>query len=772
MSPIKDGRNNGDQSNTTFTLVVVGLLTLVAMLVFQWLKRLIYPGITIWESNLVTVFFGAVVAVVATYLGLSKYRALYQQLLIEINERWETERKLRKSYDELELRVLERTADIATANKELSSEIAERLQIENELRKEKDFTATIIQNSPTFFVAINAAGRTIMMNKLMLQDLGYTMEEVTGLDYLSVFVPEGDREALSDIFKRVLASNDSVTYENRVLAQDGREFLIEWHGNRVVKPDGQADFIFFVGIDITARRAAEQAARESEEQNRLIIESSPIGIRIAREGYFAYVNPALVKMLGYTRGEEIIGLPVEAMYVPEDREMFRQRQIDRQAGRFIPPSYEVGWVKKDGDRLDTVIWSTIIDHRGAPAVLSFVVDVSLEKALKTQLVQAQKMKAIGTLAGGIAHDFNNILGAIFGYTEMALDDAREGRVNPEDLEEVIKACDRARDLIRQILTFSRQADQERKPLRIGLIIKEALKLLRASLPATIDIQGEIGATEAVVEADPTQIHQVLMNLCTNSAQAMPTGGILKVNLDEVYLGQSEAALYPDLSPGSYLELTVSDSGEGVDSGILDRIFEPFFSTKKKEGGTGMGLAVVHGIVKSHGGMVKAKSEVGLGTTFAVLLPTVDKPAEVVADADSVTPIGSESILFVDDENELVKIGKQVLERLGYRVEAVCSSLDAMDLFRAHPDSFDLVITDQTMPHMTGAELIAEMIQIRPDLPIILCTGFSSLITPEKARAIGVREYILKPLKKQELAEAIRRALGPKPTYPEFDESIN
>ncbi|MBW1740158.1 MAG: response regulator [Deltaproteobacteria bacterium] len=381
--------------------------------------------------------------------------------------------------------------------------------------------------------------------------------------------------------------------------------------------------------------------------------------------------------------------------------------------------------------------------------------------LQAQLQQAQKMEAMGTLAGGIAHDFNNILFAILGFAEMTRDDMPEGSLARANLEEVITAAKRARDLVQQMLTFSRQVDQERKPLQIHLIVKEVLKLLRASLPTTIEIRQNIQSQSSTILADPTQIHQVMMNLCTNAYYAMrERGGVLEVSLSEIDVDLDAEALpqHLDMKPGPYVKLTVSDTGPGMEPAVLERIFDPYFTTKGLGEGTGMGLAVVHGIVKGHGGGITVHSKLGQGTTFHVYLPRFESAVAPEARTAEPIPKGKEHILFVDDEEQLVRMAHQALKRLGYEVTVRTSSVEALEAFRAQPDKFDIVITDQTMPNMTGIGLAKELLRIRPDIPIILCTGFSEAITPERAKAMGIREFIMKPIVTSDIAKSIRRVL--------------
>ena len=373
--------------------------------------------------------------------------------------------------------------------------------------------------------------------------------------------------------------------------------------------------------------------------------------------------------------------------------------------------------------------------------------------------QAQKMEAIGVLAGGIAHDFNNILSAILGYTDLALREVTPSGPAAQCLQEVLTAGRRAQSLVLQILTFSRASEPERVPVQLRLIVKEALKLLRASLPTTIDIRQDIDHDDGTVLADPTQMHQVLMNLCANAEYAMrDTGGVLEVRLDTVELDTSAVAYHAELAPGSYVRLTIGDTGHGILPEVASRVFEPFFTTKGVGQGTDMGLAVVHGIVTSHGGAIRLQSTPGQGTTCEVYLPRLDMVVDDTTSRDDSLPLGKGVILFIDDEEAIVRVAQRMLERLGYQAVLCTSSLAALETFRQAPQHFDLVITDQTMPHLTGEALAYELRRLRPDIPIILCTGFSHTIDAEKAQAQGIDVFLMKPLVARDLGLAIQHVL--------------
>jgi signal transduction histidine kinase/ActR/RegA family two-component response regulator len=377
------------------------------------------------------------------------------------------------------------------------------------------------------------------------------------------------------------------------------------------------------------------------------------------------------------------------------------------------------------------------------------------------LRQSHKMESIGTLAGGFAHEFNNILGIILINTEVAMDDVPELNQAKYNLEEIRTASLRAKDVVRQLLSFARKTKLEKKPINIIPTVQESLKLLRSSIPTSIEIRQDIQAKDDTIMADPTQIHQIVMNLCTNASHAMETRGTIEVKIENIVLDEDSAALYTDMTPDNYVQVTVSDTGQGIAPEAIDLIFDPYFTTKEVGKGTGMGLSVVHGIVKSHGGAILVESELGKGTTFSVLFPVIEKQADSEIETDEELPTGNERILFVDDEESMVSVGRNKLERLGYKIETRTSPIEALELFRANPDQFDLVITDMTMPKLTGDHLAEEILKIRPDMPTILCTGFSEKIDGEKAKEIGIRQYIEKPFNMLELAHLLRKVLDEK-----------
>lgn len=516
-----------------------------------------------------------------------------------------------------------------------------------------------------------------------------------------------------------------------------------------------------------ARLEAEISEHMQAEKERMrlvtAIEQSAEGIFTADTNWIIqYANPAFERMTGYDKSE-LIGQHTRLLKSDKhDRDFYAKIRNSLAAGKVWSGRHTSK--RKDGSYYEVEATASPV-RESTGEIINYVGihrDITHEVKLEGELRQAQKMEAIGTLAGGIAHDFNNILAAIVGYTEMA-----HSRTPPEspvrrNLEQVLKASHRATDLVKQILAFSRQREQERRPLQIGSIVKEALKLLRSSLPTTIEIRYSLTGDreQGAVFADPTQIHQVLMNLCTNAAHAMrATGGLLNVTVAEIVIPAAPAAHPLDLQPGPYVRLTVSDTGHGMEAAVMERIFEPYFTTKEVGEGTGLGLAVVQGIVKSHGGAITVQSEPGRGTTFEVLLPRIELELTQRMEAAELLPTGSERILFVDDEEVMVELGKDMLEPLGYRVTGRTNSFDALETFRKQPDAFDLVITDMTMPGLTGRELARELMAVRPEIPVILCTGFSELIDEQQAQTAGIRAFVMKPYVIAGMARTIRQVLA-------------
>jgi len=589
----------------------------------------------------------------------------------------------------------------------------------------------------TMFIWILAHAEMIGFTTFQLDNPYMVALEATGMFILAAILLTLTTTGLSTALQRARRGEQSLKESNRALQNNLAEL---------------------------AQR--EEELRESEERFRVLFEHAPDPFFLIKsDGALVRGNKAGEKVTGYKDGE-LVGknLLETGLIATKDLPKAFRFVKKSQNGKPTGPS-EFAMYQKNGGAIYAEISTHPVNIKGEKFVLGIARDITdrkkeeqERKKLEDQLQQAQKMEAIGTLAGGIAHDFNNILGAVMGYAELALHEVENKSIPDQYLREVLHAGRRAKDLVKQILTFSRQTDQERTPVLVRLIVKEVIKLLRASLPSTIEIHQNI-QSDALVMGDPTQVHQVIMNLCTNAGYAMrDQGGRLTVNLEPLELDPDFAAGHPNLKSGPYLKLTVSDTGPGIEESELDRIFEPFFTTKEKGEGTGMGLAVVHGIVTGHGGDIIVRSEPGQGTTFTVFFPAVERRIEPETRLEIPPPSGTESILFVDDELALANAAKHMLESLGYDVITRTNSSEALELFEHQPDRFDLVITDMTMPGLTGDQLAQKLMEIRGDLPVILCTGFSARINEEKALAHGIRAFVSKPVLKRRIAETIRKVL--------------
>jgi PAS domain S-box-containing protein len=530
-------------------------------------------------------------------------------------------------------------------------------------------------------------------------------------------------------------------------------------------------------LETAIQREKELVAELKNEEEILVksLNSLQQAEAIARLGYFernwqtgeGYWSHGFYKLLGYTTSSETLTHEAFLSFIHEDDRQRVTDHIQRSVADHEPMDIEFRLIHQDGTIIQVHgIADNFYDDQDRPLMTKGTFqDITDRKQaegefqnLEKRLNQAQKMESIGTLAGGIAHDFNNILSSIIGFTELSLEDVEKNSFIEDNLQEVYAAGKRAKDLVSQILTFARQSDEELRPVQVRLIAKEVAKFIRSSIPATIEIHQNI-ESEALIMGDSTQVHQILMNLCTNAAHAMEDGGgILGISLKEVVIDSDNHLKAIDLTPGKYLALTVSDTGAGIPREIIDKIFEPYFTTKGLGEGTGMGLAMVHGIVENYGGKITVESTPGQGTSFAIYLPVIKKRSEHQAYASEDLSIGTERILFVDDELPIAKMGSQVLERLGYHVTVRTSSIEAVELFCAKPDDFDLVISDVTMPNMTGDKLAIEMMKIRPDIPVILCTGYSKRISDESAAHIGIKAFAHKPIVRSELAKTVREVL--------------
>ena len=523
------------------------------------------------------------------------------------------------------------------------------------------------------------------------------------------------------------------------------------------------DGFLFNGMDVTERKAAKNALERKENLYRGLFENSGAAtILLGEDGIITMCNNEFCRLSGYSR-EEVVGKMHWASFFPqEELPRLRQYHKRRTLGLYAPQLYEIKVLTRQGEIRH--MYNRVVLVEGSKDRISSLLDITdlvrirkEKKKLETSLRQSHKMEAIGALAGGIAHDFNNILFPILGFTEMALEQTSQDDPNRENLDEILKAALRAKALVGQILTFSRQSNESLKPIRLKPVLEDVLSLIRAAVPSYIKISQHLDKDSGVVFADPNQIHQVAMNLCTNAFQAMRgSGGELKVSLGQVELDGRDGQ---GLAPGKYVRFSVSDTGHGMSQEVLEHLFEPYFTTKKEGEGTGMGLATAHGIIRKHGGAIRIFSQPGQGSRFDVLIPAALTNSEETPQTEpGLAPTGSGRVLLVDDEVQVLDLTYQMLKRLGYEVRAFASSTEALSAFRESPRAFDLVLTDMTMPDITGDKLAEEILHLRPGIPVIMCTGFSERLSREKAREIGIADYILKPVIMKHLAQAIHKAL--------------
>ena len=651
--------------------------------------------------------------------------------------------------------------------RELEEEARERKQAEVELIESKKLIAEVVENvSLMIFLKEATDLRFVIFNRAGEELVGYDRGDLIGKNDLDLFPREQaayfmakDREVLDGE-----AGMLDIPEEPILTAGKGERFL---HTRKVSirGADGATKFLLGISEDITERKQAEEKLRQSRDllsNLACLVPGVIYQYRLNPDGSsaFPWSSPGMNDIYEVTPEEvKEDATPVFGRLHPEDLEMV-SNAIQESARtldtffceyRVILPRQGLRWR-----------WSQAQPERtedGGTLWHGIISDITERKEMEGLLQKTQRMEAIGSFAGGIAHDFNNLLFPIVGMSEMLLEDLYPGSPEHESVQQIFKAGMRGSDLVKQILAFSRQTEHKMIPVRVQQTLKEVIKLTRSAIPSDIKVSQYIQSDCGLVIADPTQLHQIAMNLITNAFHAVEeTGGKISVSLKETVLEREEL---PDssLEPGNYAMMTVADTGCGIDPGDMDKIFEPYFTTKEQGKGTGLGLAVVSGIIKEHGGDIRVYSEVGKGSTFDVYLPLAVQQVEQASGKPvDIHQTGTERILLVDDEEPIVHLEKQLLERLGYKVTMRVNSLEALEAFKANPDAYDLILTDMTMPNMTGDQLARKLIAIRPDIPIIICTGFSERINKDMAKAMGIKGFLMKPVVKSEMARMVRKVL--------------
>ena len=635
------------------------------------------------------------------------------------------------------------------------TDIDERKQAEEALKQNESTLQSIFKAAPTGIGMVRNRMIT-QVNERLCEMIGYAPEELVNQNARILYPTDADYEYVGQEKYAQISARGTGTVETRWQHKNG-EIIDVLLSSTPLNIDNWSAGVTFTALDITERKKTENALRASHEMFLTVLDGIDATIYVA--DMTTYEVLFMNKYMQESFGQDFTGQICWQAFRGEDKpceHCSNDKLLDAQgkpAGVYVwqdrNPITKKWYVNYDR----AIEW---ID--GRVVRIQIATDISELKRLESQLLQSQKLEAIGNLAGGIAHDFNNILSAVIGYAELSLADVDHGSAVEKNLREILRAGVRARDLVKHILTFARRSDDELKPVKVSTVAIEVLKLLRSTLPTSIAISAQINS-DSLAMADPTQIHQIFMNLCTNAAHAMEAkGGTLTVSLSDVtFTGRDHDSALARI-PGPYLKLMIADTGVGIPEAHLDSIFEPYFTTKSQGEGTGLGLSVVHGIVKGYDGEILVESNEGQGTVFTIFLPITGGTSADAPPLSLRLAQGHERVLFVDDELPICELGAQVLTRLGYEVTARTSSVEALALFRAKPDEFDIVVTDMTMPNLTGDKLAAALIQTRPNIPIVLCTGYSRVMSEEKAAAIGIKAFAMKPLTIEDLSKTLRKVL--------------
>lgn len=619
---------------------------------------------------------------------------------------------------------------------------------------QKEILGTILNNIPVMAASVSKEGRYEWVNRCWEDTLGITLEDAQSRDVLSELFPDNQyRQEVVDF----LENHRGTWADFKTRAQSGR--VLDTTATTVALPDGSR---LVIGMDISDRKGVEESLRRSEERIRLLVEASPVGIRVVRHGLYEYVNPAFARMFGYDSPKELVGMPSGQFYAPGEESRIGKLLRPGDESNRLPQYYEATAVRKNGEPFEIAVRVVPIEDPAGPATLAFVIDLSQETDLRRQLYHAQKMEAVGTLAGGIAHDFKNLLTIILGYSELVLADMEEGDENRQEIQAISQAASQAADLVKRILTFSRKVEINPCPLDMNDRVLHAKELLSRTLPKMIKIETFLADDLKTVLADPSQIEQAILNLALNAKDAMPENGRLVFETKNVFLDDEYCNIHPGVESGEYVSLSVTDNGHGMDKEVLSRIFEPFFTTKKPGEGTGLGLAMVFGIVRSHGGHITCHSRPGQGTSFHLFLPVTtleDEPDQSATGEIKIS--GTETVLIVDDDDAVRELGGKMLSRAGYKVLEARDGEEALEVYGKNRGEISLILLDLIMPGMGGRKCLEKILSIDPRAKVLVASG----LTMDHATAHTVetlaRGSIAKPFDLNYLLKMVRRTIDKK-----------